>query len=713
MKIVVHSLKQNLFDLTKLCISVEQIDYYSDLEHSDYIYIFNDELTKHEKIKIHFNKLDVNIEVILRRNGYILVCTKENCDCGRPFTTDAIIKDTIFSKDGGLTVKPFRYVTLDRRYDSGFGYYVRDIFRTMFSNFQNESFHVHGCEFESVVAFWGLPNVRLFGLPRVSEEEFILESDELDIAAFSNSKVSLSEVTLRDREMFTISGYQSMSAEESYIKYKVHYPKAYDSKSIELGFKYSTYLSIRDIFKLIFKRGVTMLDLGSGFLYKFLHSDGIKVVVLKGECSRYLVDLQIVEGINVENCICDPEWSSVTEDFDFIDRYYERVSGIANKYVILPEKDYKDKRLIKILKVKTMCLYKYLWGYKRIADRLDVGTREFRATVERKYVERMNMFDDVSEHAIKVALFCYSNERNFRYFKIRKKKNMNLLYGRYYIMLPCAEAYGYWKGRNVNGKRIWINEYRDVKDFTVYNTEIQEFGDYMSVKDFEVLVCPNGYTITSDIFYDITDSKTKYYGIVTNDLKSGIQNVISSPSMNKAISTYIKRNFDLGEDELHRVRFSMFRGLFATSNSSELLFHEPGMWSLAYYKVKDKNVYVDVSGHILNLILACSVSIKNINGYIRMIKLNVGYEMNECGLLEGAVFKKFVNGEDRGSEKTIWHTAPETYAGINIAGMMSKLYDLPNVDIKKVLKRIDQIKYPRGVYSVSVNHDKYEYNFDR
>jgi hypothetical protein len=787
MKIAIHTLKNDFFGYQKCCVPTEIIDNYNDLQNSDLIYIFSDELVVGPKFRLHSVVLKNDIVIVLRRNNYLICCTINGCCCGGLVTNMDVLKNVVF--DGlckitsiELLKRPFlkegppvvemSLERSDRVYPSGFGVYVRHIIKNLvkivnskpnpisylkkakientdiedLAMMKTQKVHIHCCEYESVVSFFNLKKVKLFGEPTSNDWEFILRSDfeqakkELDErlryetgaytsnmsleGTFNNKYIGFNEVIVNDYKEGSeiILNYELVTRQESFDKYKDKYPfqfyedklstKLQKDESIRLGFKYSTYVRFEHLFKKEFPYGTTLLDIGAGFLYRFMRTSGIDVVVPEYEDVSYAGKMIFQGGIKPACVLADPQWSEIDDAFD-VDEYCKaRMRGFANKYILLPRKAYKDLRLKLVFGGNSFGLYKMMMGIKLIESRHELLNRQFRSSVERKHICRMNMFDDEKPN-LKIALFAPSNMRNFSEFKQAKKKRESLLNGQYLIMMIGAEPYGRLKNININNKRPKINSYNDVIDFTIYNVEAAMINaDFISVKDLEVMVSPNSYYFydesgSGSVNYNIVSDEVNYYGFITNIFTSGIQNVANSPSMNKSVSTYIKSKFCLDEESLHRTRFEMLKSI---SGYSDLKFHEPDMWSLAYYEEKKGseivNRYIDVSGHILNLILASTLSIKNIRGYFRMKAMNISKVSLPISKLEKLI-ENVANGEDRGNEfkNAIWHTAVEDYRGCQIAGLMQKMFNLPNVDITFYTKKIDQLKYPKRILSIPVAHD--------
>lgn len=721
-KLVLHCEPSDLLKLQKTCLAVTAIDYFNDLQDSDLIYIFNDELFFNPKIHVHFKPLKPSVMVIMRRQYFVPVCMKKECDCDAYGTTIENIFDFVF--DNHMTFYNNghgMYVRHQQVKESGFGLYVQALTRRLIEDWEGVV-RLHGCEYESVTMLNRYPKLelttKLFGLPVRLDEELFLQSDLMNkgVSApinWTNPYLMYHEVLVCDIHTSFQKVYPKVSAEESFLKYRKFYPPQYDDYSLVVGFKYSTWMQFKADFIMLFHHGVTLLDIGSGNLLYFMIEAGIDVVVPVYEDLTYFKGDKdkIKFEVNITAVLCDPEWKNINDKFSPDEYYLEKIKGYANKYFILPKLSYADRRLVLVFFGNSFGIYQFITGVKLLENVTDFGTRQFRASVERKYIERMDMFEDKDETDLKIAMFSASNARNFHHFKQAKKLGQPMMKGPHVLMMISAEAWSYC-ARSNSKKRPWIQEYPGVKDFTIYNTEASKCGyDWMSLKNWEVLLYPNCFGFKGSISFNIASNKTAYYGLITNVLTSGIQNVITSPTMNKSVSTYIKILYGLQEETLHRKRYEALKSL---TGYNDLRFHEKGMWSLSYYVDPETNRkrFYDVSGHFINLIFSCSYMIRNLRGYFRMKTKNL---MGKDYMEEASTYEEFneveiVSGENRGKITDLWHTASEDYQGCQIAQSLMREFGLPDVDVAYIIKCIDKLTYPKGVVSITVRHDLDEFN---
>jgi len=717
MKLLIHCKITDLIQILKICVTSENVDIYNLVEPSDYIYIFNDVYDNTQKIKYHHEKLKDEISILMRRQFYVQVCVIEGCDCNGLKTEIDDVKDMVFTSGYRINMNKKKQIKRKEGWKvSGFGYYMRDMLIRIQGLYANEKqINVHGCEYETVKLKIEnkLDNLILFGLPEIEDDEFVLE-EELVASKLAKDALKikyLNNLTIREfiisRDMYVKKDYMQISSDESYNIHKDKYPEPFNNYSLRVGFKYSTYKVFEEEFKKLFFKGVTLLDLGSGFLYKFLIDSGVDVVVPLSEDRTYC-KMQVRTGSNPYCIISDPLWIEV--EVKGLDIFINTTKGYVNRYIILPVKDYKDGRLRLILQGRAFGLYKIIVGYKPVTSIEELRSRQFRSYYERGLIIPLDMFKDKSEN-LKIAFFCVSNSRNFKQFKASKKFENGILHGRQIVMMISAEAYGIMRQINIDSRRPRVKEYKDAEDYCVYNIEISKRKlDFISVKDLEVRLYPQKYNPKLKIAFDIVNERTYYYGICTNEFTSGTQNVITSDTMNKSISTAIKMSFSLGETALHELRFTLLKGMM---RAEDLKYHEKDMWSLSYYIDKKTNKYkfCDVSGHVINLILRSSRQITNFNGYIRMKKLNLKMlEMNEVGIMERDT-ENYLNGENRGKQKDeLWHTAQEDYQACSIAWMLLKHFSFPCVDTKYIRKLFDELVYPKGKLSIPVVHDQGIYN---
>lgn len=703
---------------------MESVDYYNKMDVSDYIYIYNDMYDFNPKIKFNFELLSVEVEILMRKQFYALVCVISGCKCERLQTTVEDIKNMIFNGQCMiLKVDGVNKITYTEEVKvSGFGYYVRSLIDKLCDIYSKERIHIHGCESESI-NLRKHQNVKLFGLPESKDKELVslveYKKYRLDWAKANRSidDIKLTDVLVVDDWISaTMIEYDKVSAEDSFKKWKTNYPIQYNEMSIKLGFKFSTYIYFSGMFRALFEKGVTVIDIGCGNLYCFLRNDNFKVVVAKDENLTYVHRDEIKDmkfGVECHSVICDPEWDRVTEELNLDNIYGPRLYGYANKYILLPYKNYIDKRLKLRVRGRSLCVYQWQVGVKEIESEDEFRERKFDSTVERKYITRMNMFEDNSDH-IKIAMFSASNERNFKHFKIAKKKETTLMKGRYYIGMISAEAYGFINDINVSNRRPWVEEYKNVKDFCVYNAEIFSMNsDHWNMKTFEVMLSHKGYDLKEGevIYFNPCDKRLYYYSVISNMHKGGFQNVLSSDTMNKSISTMIKRKLKFNETQLHIDRFEALKQVL---HWNDLRFHteldtkDKKTWSLCFYEQDGRYVFVDTSGHVINKLLASSIEVKNFNGYLRMKQANIkgelGISAEECELEKLTDY--LASGENRGKNKLdLWHTYKEDATAFDLVKILLSKYNLPSVDVKRIKDKFDILIYPKGVLSIPVAHD--------
>lgn len=336
---------------------------------------------------------------------------------------------------------------------------------------------------------------------------------------------------------------------------------------------------------------------------------------------------------------------------------------------------------------------------------IEYKKREFRSILVTKFIEKMDLFDDDSDN-LKIELFCVTNYRNQENF-IRGELPKNSIF-----TFPSLEAFK--KNREFDVKDGFIIENK-FKDFLVSNLVNYKLGyDAMSFKDFE---CYVNYKLEdlSQIDYTYNDINFVCWGFGFNKvLDFKFQTFYNSPSvLIKSISIYVRDILGFTDDELHRRRFNYVKSL---KGFEDVKYHKYGQWSLCY---RGKE-FVDVSGHIINLIMLSCLSIVNFRGYLRLKIQNAYKPLIDQGVDFVSVNYDRIEGVEVNSEGRLvglWHTYKEDSMAIDFVKHFIKELNLKRsrslggfyryylVETGVMEELINEVNYP-NFYSIPVVHDK-------
>jgi len=633
-KLSIHTELQIQLECIKLGVQFEEV------EDIDQIYYGGRLFSKGVVI---LREVDIMLLNILRRCGYVTLCMIQNCECGINIANGRtegqsidIMRNVVriggstFSKDGN-------YMSGEEK-KSGFGYYVRDIILKVIQILRNNGYdkeiEFHGCESESVVYTYKNKQIigkyKLYGLPNLEEDEFVkYEGEEEDIALPEKfglpGKAYIFKSVIKECKL----EYIKIHRNESYEMYKEKYPNKFDGNN---GFKYSTYIHFKTFFEKIFEEPTTIKDIDVN-LRHFLKMDGMEFC----EWPKY--------GRNLITIIWDQDYIKLNTKVN----EYAKIRGFRTKWLIVNREFLKLKESIKKVDVHVVVegnsiLLGYINNYSKVVitkNELynEFEIREFRSCLVRAFIREQNMYESETDN-MKIALFSSSNIENlkFDYVGILKRwakegikfifmypsleSSINLLRGKGVIKGSLIKKYVMKTKDGVPDITTKINEKDAWYDFFVVNSTFMDVCDYISIKDLEVIAYQGRYKPFSDINVDWYSKLMYVWGVATNLFEwSGFQGVLNSSSLLiKSIANRIQDNFKLDGKYLHRLRNEELELKYKLN--LEFIGSDGVHWCVSRFKKNGKWVYIDASGHMINVILLSNYTIVNMYGYARQIEWN-------------------------------------------------------------------------------------------
>jgi hypothetical protein len=519
---------------------------------------------------VTFDRYDFEKVMVLRRCGYIVVCTC-GCGCGVSCEIDDIL--SIATRGiKGIVNGSIDYKTEDL--NSGFGFYIRDIIAEMIYNYESdyESVEYHGSEYESVYMKWrySLDNLQLFGLPRYSER-----NEETMLMLLSSSEYAYKLGFLPYNFLYKIGESLSITCElgDSGDSVDTSVVKINNINDIKNYPGYKLYILNGEIANKIRIMEDDIVISVTSEIYNYIESIGLPFTnssIFVG-CVRYHID----------------EMSSLTiEDIDGIH------SDVIREHLNL------------------------------------YNSLQFRNRVTRMSITNGNMYLMKSMYdpeVLKIAMFSSSNIQNIKYFD-RIEDFVNIVF-----MFPSEEycrrfSVGKWS-KKYNRRVIRENEF---EDFCITNLDAYDVRKHwMPIVQFETLIY-DIYAPRNNLYFDYNSNLRWRWGILTDVEFEDFSVQYPSTSATiliKSISATIRTELQQLSSTLHDLRLDWLNENY---NDRYVKSDDPAF--LAYNINTGR--YFDPAGHVINFMFMSDLIPVDIFGWFEQINRNIDvYEGREEGIV--------------------------------------------------------------------------------
>lgn len=678
-----------------------------------------------------FNSINYSLLCTLRRCGYAVVCLIGCDDCGGvklknkdkdgevvvfegdesdKFVETAKYKYSVFGDVVRLGIQNMDVEGLCdislRAVDSGFGYYMRFLIKDYIDNVLKINISriaFFGSESESI-EYFGVECTHV-GNPVYSDEQLFITDNALindDVyQALKQFECVLDDIYITIKKFTQVEFGSEINCFQDHKNFPIFYPKVNDFDILN-SICFSAYKYFWDCEFKYFKT-ITVVNNGPGILFEFLLFDKIDVKII-GDLSN-IARKSITESLTHTLDV-------IIEVYDADNLEFTNLKGYRRVYVIT---NFEVNSNDFILVTSYYQFYLYL---RNIYNRIDKPW--FKNVCQRKYILHTEDFVNFITNKFIICNFALSNVNNqerYNLFLSRFKSNGFL------VTLPSQECYR--RGVIVDG---------DYKDFCVTNLNMFQYGDFMSILDFSVMLSPLEFCNRRqdvDFLVDFGDIRFFNWGVLLNkECHFTVQNCVNSPTLflKSVTEGIIRSKMKMTKEQSYYNRFLYLKKIY---NKLDLhIAYDVGYWSTSYYDDNGERRFLDVSGHSLGISYFCSINIFNLQGYIRM-KNSANEELlrrdsftsfgsplfcqNNKNILRKVDLKGFYDELRTSYEynnNIMWHTLGEDMRGIEFAIWWNNIENFGfNNEYMLSLKHIwrKNVKYVHGKVSMTVYHDQQFY----
>jgi hypothetical protein len=228
-------------------------------------------------------------------------------------------------------------------------------------------------------------------------------------------------------------------------------------------------------------------------------------------------------------------------------------------------------------------------------------------------------------------------------------------------------------------------------DFCLSNADAYKLmKNWFSGFQFLTIAYPKCYRPDRSILYDYSDGYLWKWGFLTDHFKDiDVQYPEwSATILIKSVSAYIRTNFHQYKDDLHQMRVDYLNQM---SEDVHYVLSDTPELGVAMTYVDGKKVYVDVSGHAVNMVLLSGFTCLDIYGWKKQIERNFS-DFKEI--------TEFIETPETPSENkgVLWHTKKDNLfgveAGMYIANILGILKDVKN-NAMALHGMLERLRYPK------------------